>query len=148
VVLGACGSATSPSPGPASPTPAPIPESSFTGGTGSARLTQPPGTTWSGGRCARSIDDAWLALNIGFPNGDEYFGLVVGRSPYTPSATRVAAEGGTFVDEDAVITWRHAGVRALLDQDGLTVEVVKDLSRGAFRGRLADGTEVRGTFSC
>jgi len=35
-----------------------------------------------------------------------------------------------------------------VDPSGLTVEVVRDLSRGAFRGRLADGTEVRGTFSC
>lgn len=147
-MLGACGSATVPSPGPASPTPAPIPESSFTGGTGSARLTLPARAAWDGGHCARGTDDAWLALNIGFPNGDEYFGLVVGRSPYTPSATRVAARGGTFGGDDVVITWRHAGVAARMDRGGLLVEVATDLSLGSFRGRLADGTEVRGTFSC
>ncbi|MFH0750783.1 MAG: hypothetical protein V2B17_03005, partial [Chloroflexota bacterium] len=89
-----------------------------------------------------------LALNIGLPNGDEYFGLVGGRSPYPPAAPRVAARGGTFGGDDAVITWRLAGTAARVDQDGLVVEVAKDLSLGSFTGRLADGTEVRGTFSC
>ena len=68
----------------------------FTGGAGSARLTLPVRTVWDGGDRERGASDAWLALNIGFPNGDEYFGLVLGRSPYTPEATRVAAKGGTF----------------------------------------------------
>ncbi|HSW43593.1 MAG TPA: hypothetical protein VLM76_13895 [Patescibacteria group bacterium] len=133
---------------PASPTPAPIPEQSFTGGTGSARLTLPVRTAWEGGHCARGNDDAWLALNIGWPNGDEYFGLIIGRSAYMPAATRLAARGGTFGGDDAVITWRHAGAAATLDRGGLIVEVARDLSLGSFTGRLADGTEVRGTFSC
>ncbi len=148
LALGGCGSAATPSPGPATPTPAPLPEASFTGGTGSARLTLPAGTAWDGGLCARGTDDAWLALNIGFPNGDEYFGLVVGRSPYKPAATRVAAKGGTFGGDDAVITWRHAGAAAALNPDGLVVKLTSDLSRGSFSGRLGDGTEVGGTFSC
>jgi hypothetical protein len=137
-----------PSPGPASPTPVPIPEQSFTGGTGSARLTLPVRTAWDGGYCERGASDAWLALNIGFPNGDAYFGLVLGRSSYTPEATRVAAGGGTFGGDDAVITWRQAGAGVVLDRGGLFVELAKDLSLGSFTGRLADGTEVRGTFSC
>ena len=103
---------------------------------------------WDGGHCERGTSDAWLALNIGFPNGDEYFGIVLGRSPYTPEATRVAAKGGTFGGDDAVITWRRAGVGAVMDRGGLVVELAKDLSLGSFTGRLADGTEVRGTFSC
>lgn len=61
---------------------------------------------------------------------------------------RVAARGGTFGGDDAVITWRHAGAAARLDRGGLVVELAKDLSLGSFSGRLADGTEVRGTFSC
>jgi hypothetical protein len=126
----------------------PIPEPSFTGGTGSARLTLPAQAAWDGGHCARAADDAWLALNIGLPNGDEYFGLVVGRSPYTPSATRVAARGGTFGGDDAVITWRRAGAAARMDRSGLVVELARNLAVGSFSGRLVDGTEVRGTFSC
>ena len=148
LLVAACGAGATPSPGPASPTPAPIPEPSFTGGTGSARLTLPAMQAWDGGHCARGTDDAWLALNIGLPNGDEYFGLVIGRSPYTPSATRVAARGGTFGGDDAVITWRHAGAAARIDRGGLVVELARDLSLGSFTGRLADGTQVRGTFSC
>jgi len=148
LVVAACGPAATGSPAPPSATPAAIPEPSFTGGTGSARLTLPARRAWDGGHCARGTDDAWLALNIGFPNGDEYFGLVVGRSPYTPAATRVAAKGGTFGGDDVVITWRHAGAAARMDRGGLVVELAKDLSLGSFTGRLADGTEIRGTFSC
>jgi len=148
LLVAACGAGATPSAGPASPTPAPIPETSFTGGTGSARLTLPAGTAWDGGHCERGTDDAWLALNIGLPNGPDYFGLVVGRSPYTPAATRVAARGGTFGGDDAVITWRHAGAAGRIDRAGLVVELARDLAVGSFSGRLADGTEVRGTFSC
>jgi hypothetical protein len=148
LLVAACGTGATPSPGPATPTPAPLPETSFTGGTGSAHLTLPVGAAWDGGYCARGTDDAWLALNIGLPNGSDYFGLVVGRSPYTPAATRVAAKGGTFGGDDAVITWRHAGAAERMDRDGLVVEIGRDLSVGSFTGRLADGTEVRGTFSC
>jgi len=147
-VVAACGSAAAPSSGPASPTPEPIPETSFTGGTGSVLLTSPARTAWDGGYCTRGADDAWLALNVGFPNGDEYFGLVVGRSPYTPAATRVAARGGTFGGDDVVITWRHAGVVATMAREGFAMELATRLSLGSFSGRLADGTEVRGTFSC
>ena len=35
-----------------------------------------------------------------------------------------------------------------MDRGGLIVELAKDLSLGSFTGKLADGTEVRGTFSC
>jgi hypothetical protein len=94
------------------------------------------------------MDDAWFALNIGFPNGDEYFGLVVGRSPYTPGATRVAAGGGTFGGEDGSVIWRHAGAGVLLPGVGLVVELAKNMALGSFSGRLADGSQVRGTFSC
>ncbi len=79
----------------------------------------------------RAANDAWLALNIGFPNGDAYFGMVIGRSPYTPEATRVAAKGGTFGGDDAVITWRQAGVGTSLDRGGLVVEVARRISRSA-----------------
>ena len=148
VALSACGVAATPSTEPASPTPVPLPEASFTGGTGSARLMLPARTAWDAGSCTRGVDDAWLALNIGFPNGDEYFGLVVGRSPYTPEATRMAAKGGTFGGDDAVITWRHAGAAAAMDPGGLVVKLEMDLSLGSFTGKLPDGTEVSGSFSC
>ena len=95
LVVAGCSPAASPSARP-SPSPAAIPEASFTGGTAGARLAAPARTTWDGGWCTRGPEDAWLAVNIGYPNGAEYLGLVVGRSAYTPEATRVAAGGGTF----------------------------------------------------
>ncbi len=149
VVLGVagCAAASSPSPQP-SPSAATIPAASFTGGTADARLSAPARATWNGGWCTRGPEDAWLAVNIGFPNGAEYFGLVVGRSAYTPEATRVAAGGGTFTASDAVITWQHAGSAANLAPAGLTVLVARDLSLGTFSGRLDDGTKVAGSFSC
>ena len=145
--LAACAPAGSPSLQP-SPSAAAIPEASFTGGTAEARQTDPTPVAWDGGWCTRGPEDAWLAVNIGLPNGAEYFGLVVGRSAYTPAASRLAAGGGTFTGNDAVITWRHAGTSASAASDGLTVEVAKDLSLGSFSGRLVDGTEVAGSFSC
>ncbi len=149
LALAGCGAApASPGEAGASATPAPIPETSFTGGTAAARLTLPARATWDGGSCTRGAGDAWLALNIGFPNGTEYFGLVVGQSPYTPAAQRGAAGGGTFGGQDAVITWRHGGTDANVAADGLEVVVARDLSLGSFSGHLADGTEVQGTFSC
>jgi hypothetical protein len=153
LALGGCGSAASPGPGgspsaDASPSAAPLPEASFTGGTASARLTQPAKVAWDGGWCERGAGDAWLALSIGYPNGEEYFGLVVGQSPYTPAATRGAAGGGTFGGDDVVLTWRHAGTAANVVPGGLVLELAKDLSLGTFSGRLADGTEVAGTFAC
>jgi hypothetical protein len=60
----------------------------------------------------------------------------------------VAAKGGTFGGDDVVITWRHAGAAVRVDRGGLVVELAKDLSLGSFTGRLADGTGIRGTFSC
>lgn len=148
VAVAGCGSAASLSPGPATPTPAPVPEASFTGGPASARLDEPQLMAWEGGTCERGADDAWLALNIGFPNGTEYFGLVIGQSPYTPAATRGAAGGGTFGGDDVVITWRHEGTGYNIARGGLVLELARDLSLGSFRGRLEDGTPVRGTFSC
>ena len=148
MALAGCGVPATPSPAPASPAMSPVPEASFTGGPASARLDAPVKTSWEGGWCERGPDDAWLALNIGFPNGTDYFGLVVGQSPYTPLATRGAAGGGTFVGADATITWRMAGGARNVVPAGLVLEMAKDLSLGTFSGRLADGTEVRGTFDC
>jgi hypothetical protein len=149
VVLALAACTPAPPPGAAaSPTPPPIPEASFTGGTAGARLTLPQKVAWDGGYCERGTDDAWLAMNIGSPNGAEYFGLVVGQSPYTPGATRTASGGGTFGGDDAAVTWRHAGTATRLAHDGLTVVVAADLARGTFSGHLADGTEVSGGFSC
>lgn len=111
-------------------------------------MTLPSRASWEGGWCERGAGDAWLALNIGSPNGAEYLGLVIGRSQYTPAATRTAKGGGTFGGDDAVITWRQAGTPTNLARGGLVVEVARDLSLGSFSGRLADGTVVRGSFSC
>jgi len=147
VLLAGCAPGASPSPD-TSPTPVPIPEASFTGGTASAHLALPTTTAWDGGWCERGPDDAWLAVSIGSPNGPEYFGLVVGRSAYTPQATRAAAGGGRFGAEEAVVTWRHAEAAANLAGSDLVVEVATDLASGTFTGRRVDGTPVQGTFSC
>lgn len=147
-LLAACGAAGSPTPGPATPAPSAVPEASFTGGPASVRLDAPGPVEWEGGTCERGPDDAWLALNVGFPNGSEYFGLVAGQSPLTPAATRGAAGGGTLGGNDVVITWRHDGAAVNVERGGLVLELAKDLSIGTFAGRLRDGTEVRGTFAC
>jgi hypothetical protein len=144
----ACGAGASPSPATQSPTPAPLPEASFTGGTASASVELPFEARWAGGWCSRGAGDSWLAVNIGYPNGAEYFGLVVGRSPHTPEATHTAAGGGTFTGGDVVVTWRHEGAAVNVPNTGLVLELAPNLSKGTFRGVLADGTEVGGTFGC
>jgi len=147
IVVAGCGG-LGPTPVEESPSPVPIPEASFTGGQAGARLDTPTAVRFDGGWCSRGPGDAWLALNVGFPNGEEYFGLVVGQSPFVADATRSAAGGGTFGGADVVVTWRHAGVPASLVPTGLVLEMARDLSLGTFHGALADGTAVRGTFSC
>jgi hypothetical protein len=147
LLVAACGGPAS-SPGTPTPTASPLPQASFTGGTASARITQPATVTWNGGWCERGPADAWLALNVGSPNGAEYFGLVVGQSAYTPAAGRDAAGGGSFGGDEAVITWRHGGAAVNVASAALAVEVAKDLRLGTFSGHLPDGSEVRGTFSC
>ncbi len=145
--MAGCSATATPSPAPSASS-SPFPQASFTGGTGGARLTQPGNVAWDGGWCERGAGDAWLALNIGSPNGAEYFGLVVGQSPYTPTATRGALGGGTFGGTEAIITWRHQGAATSVVPAGLDLEMAKDLMQGSFSGRLADGTAVQGTFSC
>lgn len=89
-----------------------------------------------------------MTVNIGQPNGAEYFGLTAGRSPYGASDVRTAAGGGTLKGDAVIVTYRHAGATFVLDHDSGTVFLFVDASGGTFAGHLADGTTVTGTFAC
>ena len=136
----------------ASPAASPSPSASdpgFTGGSAAATVTLPKGALeYTGGSCEHGIGDAWLAVNIGQPDGAEYFGLIAGRSPYSPTDVQTATGGGTLKGDAVVVTYRHAGTVFVLDHDSATVTVADDVSSGTFAGHLADGTIVSGSFSC
>jgi hypothetical protein len=121
----------------------------FTGGTATASLTLPGGTVgYKGGSCEHGPGNDWVAVNIGQPNGPEYFGLTAGRSPYGASDVRTASGGGTLKGDAVLITYRHAGAPFVLDHDSASVFLFVDTSGGTFTGHLADGTNVSGTFRC
>ena len=121
----------------------------FTGGSATARLTLPEGAlAYAGGACEQGPGDAWVAVNIGQPNGAEYFGLIAGRSPYGASDLQAAAGGGTLKGDAVLVTYRHAGTPFVLDHDTASVFLYVDNSGGTFTGHLADGTNVSGTFRC
>ena len=121
----------------------------FTGGTATASLTLPGGTVgYTGGSCEHGPGNDWVAVNIGQPNGPEYFGLTAGRSPYGASDVRTASGGGTLKGDAVLITYRHAGSAFVLDHDSASVFLFVDTSGGTFTGHLADGTNVSGTFRC
>lgn len=121
----------------------------FTGGTAIASLTLPSGTVgYAGGSCEQGPSNDWVAVNIGQPNGAEYFGLIAGRSPYGASDVRTATGGGTLKGDAVLITYRHLDAPFVLDHDSASVFLFVDTSGGTFTGHLADGTNVSGTFRC
>jgi hypothetical protein len=145
----ACGGPTGTPATPAGSPAASPSDAGFTGGTATARVTLPAGAlTYAGGSCEHGVGDAWVAVNIGAPNGAEYFGLIAGRSPYGPTDATTATGGGTLEGNAVVVTYRHAGVTFVLDHDTATVVLVVAVSGGTFSGHLADGTSVSGTFAC
>ena len=102
----------------------------FTGGTATASLTLPGGTVgYAGGSCEHGPGNDWVAVNIGQPNGPEYFGLTAGRSPYGASDVRTASGGGTLKGDAVLITYRHAGAPFVLDHDSASVFLFVDTSR-------------------
>ncbi len=89
-----------------------------------------------------------MTVNIGDPNGAEYFGLTAGRSPYGASDVQTAAGGGTLKGDAVLVTYRHAGAPFVLDHDSATVFLFRGAAGGSFSGHLADGTSVTGSFAC
>ncbi len=149
VALAAAGCASAGvTPQPATPEPS-FPVVTFSGGTARATLDDGSsgGLAWSGGSCERGTGDGWLAVNIGAPNGGEYFGLLVGQHPYGGRGPAVAG-GGTFRDASIVVTYRHGGKATTLSAGSVVVVLEPDLRSGTFRGKLPGGGEVRGTFGC
>lgn len=121
----------------------------FRGGTATASITLPGGPVkYAGGSCEHGPGDQWVAVNIGAPNGAEYFGLIAGRSPYGASDVQVATGGGTLKGDAVLITYRHAGAPSVLDHDSASVFLFVDTSGGTFTGHRADGTNVSGAFRC
>lgn len=127
-----------------------FPAASFTGGSATASVVvgNAEPIRFVGGWCEHPIGDAWLAVNIGDPNGAEYFGLLVGRHPYGGAGASPVASGGTFSEGSIVVSWRHRGEGAALARGTVTVELGAGARDGIFSGRLADGTEVTGRFGC
>ena len=147
--VGSAGAPTASTGAAASPALSPPADAGFIGGTATARLTLPSGDlSYAGGSCEHGPSDAWLAVNIGQPNGVEYFGLIAGRSPYGSTDARTAKGGGTVTGAAVLITYRHAGTEFVLDQDSASAFLYVDVSGGTFSGHLADGTKVSGTFGC
>jgi hypothetical protein len=103
---------------------------------------------FAGGSCERPAGNAWLAVNIGDPNGSEYFGLLVGRHPYGGAGASPVAGGGTFAEGSTVLSWRHGGEGVSLERGTVTVELGAGATDGTFTGRLPGGTEVTGDFGC
>jgi hypothetical protein len=126
------------------------PSATFTGGSARASVTVSGAAPipFAGGWCERPVGGAWLAVDIGDPNGAEYFGLLVGRHPYGGSDASPVASGGTFADASTVVSWRHGGTGAALERGTLIVELGPGAGDGTFSGRLPDGTEVTGEFGC
>lgn len=101
------------------------------------------------GQCDRTA--AYFTINIGTTALDlkvkpkpAYFGITVGRTPFTPASPRAAKDGSyaagviTFVRKGKVTTLR-AGAKVTL-QRGRTM--------GTFRGVADSGQQVRGSFRC
>ena len=146
VALAACGG---PPPTPlVAPTDTPLPAASFTGGTAHVQLDAPASAAWAGGYCTLGASSAWLAINIGDPNSAEYVGIVVGADPHAAADASPAAGGGTFGGVSATVTWRHAGTRAVLTTDSVSIQLDGSMQAGTFSGKLADGTSASGSFAC
>ncbi len=150
LVLAACGTGPSTSPSPAATPETSFPSASFTGGSATASVSLPrqEPIRFAGGWCERPPGDAWLTINIGDPNGAEYFGLLVGPHPYGGAGASPVAGGGTFSEDSTVVSWRHGGKGAALARRSVTVKVGSGAHDGTFSGRLPDGTEVTGEFGC
>lgn len=119
------------------------------GGTAQVTITGPFGTArWTGGTCDHAGTGDWLAVNAGDPNGPEYVGVLIGRSPYGPGDASPLASGGTYSGSSVLVTWRHDGAASGLPRGIATARVDATLASGTFTGRLATGETVTGSFDC
>ncbi len=118
-------------------------------GTALVTITGPFGTaTWTGGTCDQAGSGEWLAVNAGDPNGPEYVGIVIGRSPYGPGDASPLASGGAYSGSSVLVTWRHDGAANGLPRGTATARVAPTLESGTFTGHLGTGEAISGTFDC
>jgi hypothetical protein len=105
---------------------------------------------FEGGRCDKGPDDVWLAVNIGLPGPDNYFGLVVGATAVSPEGTRSAKGGGEFTGDalGAVIAVQGGDNFTITGGGGGKVTVDADLNSGEFEGTDAKGNQMSGSFKC
>lgn len=105
--------------------------------------------TFRNGRCEKILDDAWLAVSIGQPGSDEYFGLGVGANPGAPEGARPVRGGGVFIDGEIGLAGTQGGVSfAMGGAEGNKVTVAADLQSGEFVGTTVDGQAISGSFKC
>ena len=106
--------------------------------------------TFKDGRCDTADDEAWLAVNIGQPGGDDYFGLVVGADPAAPEGARPVRGGGVFADGEIILSGTQGGSSfTMAGSEGDKVTVAADLKSGEFEGTtIIHKQPISGSFKC
>jgi hypothetical protein len=109
--------------------------------------------TFEDGKCDIAPDETWLAVNIGQPGGDEYFGLLVGANEAAAAGARPVSGGGVFTDGEVALTVEQGGSTFLMGGIGAAAEANKvtlpaDLNSGEFEGTTLDGQPISGSFQC
>jgi hypothetical protein len=110
--------------------------------------------TFENGKCDIAPDSTWLAVNIGQPDGAEYFGLLVGANPSAPGGARPISGGGVFTDGEVALTVQQGynsfmmgGTSAAAAANKVTLAA--DLKSGQFEGvTLLEGEPISGSFRC
>jgi len=123
---------------------------SFSGSATATVLIGDQTLAFKDGRCDTGDGDAWLAVNIGQPGGDNYFGLVVGAHPAAPEGTRSAKGGGEFTGDavGAIVAVQGDNTFTVSGVGGGKVTVDADLKGGDFQGTTIDGEAISGSFQC
>jgi hypothetical protein len=124
--------------------------------TGSATATVKVGDqsfTFQDGKCDIAPDSTWLAVNIGQPASEEYFGLLVGANPSAPGGARPVTGGGVFTDGEIALTVEQGGSSFLMGgtsaaAEGNKVTLAPDLKSGEFEGATLQGDPISGSFTC
>ncbi len=120
----------------------------FSGGKAKAEVNIGGKTfSYDGGSCQTDPDDKWLAVNIGTPTGDDYFGISLGAY-LGEEAAKPAKGGGVFTSDDTlVIAMNSGGTGYLINKSSATI--ASDLKSGQFEGTdFESGGPVTGSFTC
>ena len=109
--------------------------------------------TFKNGKCDKANDDTWLAVNIGQPSSDDYFGLLVGSNPSAPQGARPVSGGGVFTDGEIILSGTQGGSSFAMGGTSPAaaanrLTLAADLQSGEFEGTTLDGQPISGSFKC